>query len=119
MKKYNITVNGTLYEVTVEETGEITSAAKPSETVKSAPKAAEPAVQKNVEGKKITAPMNGTVLDIKVSVGQAVKKGDVLVVLEAMKMENEIMASDDGKVLQIVAKKGDIVNSEDVLVILG
>ena len=62
--------------------------------------------------------MPGTILDIKVSAGQAVKKGDVLVILEAMKMENEIMADRDGTVSGIAVTKGSSVNSGDVLLTL-
>ena len=66
----------------------------------------------------MNAPMPGTILDIKVAAGQAVKKGDVLVILEAMKMENEIMAPRDGKVAQVACTKGSTVNTGDALVVL-
>ena len=67
----------------------------------------------------MTAPMPGTVLDVKVAEGAAVKKGDILVILEAMKMENEILAPCDGTVKQIVAGKGASVNSGDALIVIG
>ena len=67
---------------------------------------------------KINAPMPGTILDVKVSAGDAVKSGDVLAILEAMKMENEIMAPSDGTVAGVHVKKGDSVNSGDLLVSL-
>ena len=67
---------------------------------------------------KVTAPMPGTILDVKAAVGAAVKKGDILVILEAMKMENEILAAQDGTVAQVLVAKGASVNSGDVMVVL-
>ena len=113
MRKFSITVNGQAYEVEVEEIGgaPVFAAAAPA----AAPKAAAPAA---AGGSPVNAPMPGTILDVKVSVGQAVKKGDVLVILEAMKMENEIMAPKDATVASVVVSKGASVNSGDVLVTL-
>ena len=124
MKKYNITVNGTTYEVIVEEAGETASApvAPVSAPTPAAAPAAAPAVkaapvQSGAQGaNKITAPMPGTILDVKVSVGQTVKKGDVVCVLEAMKMENDIPSSCDGVVASISVQKGSSVNANDVIV---
>jgi biotin carboxyl carrier protein len=115
MRKFIINVNGNSYEVEVEEVGGATSsvsapAAAPA--VSAAPKKAAAPVGK---GTPVKAPMPGTVLDIKVSNGQSVKAGDVLVILEAMKMENEIKAGSAG-VVTVVTSKGSSVNTGDVLV---
>lgn len=118
MKNYTITVNGNVYEVTVEEgtTGGSTPAAAAPKAA--APKAA-PAVKSAGTGAvKVTAPMPGKIVKINAAVGQAVKKGDVLVVLEAMKMENEIQAPQDGTVASVDTSAGASVESGDVLVSL-
>ena len=124
MRKFNITVNGVAYEVEVEEVaaGEASApAAAPKAAPKAAapaPKAAAPKAAPVADGVKVNAPMPGTILDVKVSQGQAVKKGDILCILEAMKMENEILAPQDGTVAQVNAAKGASVNSGDPLVVL-
>ena len=99
MRKYNVNVNGTSYEVEIEFVGE--SEAKVAPTPAAAPVAA-PAP--SGDGQAVECPMPGTILDVKVSEGQSVKSGDVLMILEAMKMENEIMAPCDGVVTSLVAK---------------
>ena len=125
MRKFNITVNGVAYEVEVEEVAAGESAAPKAAPVAAAPKAApaaKPAAPKAAapvaNGTKVNAPMPGTILDVKVSQGKAVKKGDVLLILEAMKMENEILAPQDGTVAQVAVSKGASVNSGDPLVVL-
>ena len=121
MRKFIVNVNGNTYEVEVEEVGAAASAqtvAPVAAPVKTAPAAAPKAqAAAPAGGTPVKAPMPGNVLDIKVSNGQAVKKGDVLVILEAMKMENEISAPQDGTVT-VVASKGATVNTGDVLVTL-
>lgn len=115
MKKYNITVNGTTYEVIVEEAdGEVS--APVAHTAPAAPKAAPKAAASAATGAvKVTAPMPGTILKVCVSAGQAVKKGDVICVLEAMKMENDIPAPQDGVIASINVQNGASVASGDVL----
>lgn len=111
MKKYNITVNGTTYAVEVEEESRVTTAAAPVTPVASAAPIAPV-----TGGEAITAPMPGTIVDIKVVPGQFVKVGEIVVVLEAMKMENEITALADGVVDKVVVAKGTAVNPGDVLI---
>lgn len=121
MKYYNITVNGVAYSVSVEETaaGAAPVAAAPAvpkapAAPAAAPKAAAPAGAAGAV--TVKAPMPGNILDVKVAAGASVKAGDVLVILEAMKMENEIVAPQDGTVASVNVNKGDTVNSGDVLV---
>ena len=115
MKTYKVCVNGTEYEVTVEEmtAGEASAVRSASKTEAAPAPAAAPAAAG--EGETITAPMPGTILAVNINVGDAVKKGQVLFILEAMKMENEIMAPHDGTVTAIGTTKGSSVNSGDLL----
>ena len=114
MKKYRVNVNGTVYEVELEEiTGAAPAAAAPVASPAAAP-AAAPA-----GGEKVCAPMPGTILSVNVSNGSAVKKGDVLMILEAMKMENEIMAPCDGTVTSVSVTKGAAVESGALLCTIG
>ena len=112
MKYYNISVNGVAYSVSVEETA--AGAAPVAPAAAPAPKAAAPAGAAGAV--TVKAPMPGNILDVKVAAGASVKAGDVLVILEAMKMENEIVAPQDGTVASINVHKGDTVNSGDTLV---
>ena len=117
MKNYTITVNGNVYDVTVEEgTGSTAGAAKAAapKAAAPAPKAAAPAGAQGAV--KVNAPMPGKILKVNVNAGAAVKKGDVLLVLEAMKMENEICAPQDGTVATVECAAGDSVESGKVLV---
>ena len=113
MKYYNITVNGVAYSVSVEETA---AGAAPVAAAAPAAPAAPKAAPGAAGAVSVKAPMPGNILDVKVSAGASVKAGDVLVILEAMKMENEILAPQDGTVASVNVNKGDTVNSGDVLV---
>lgn len=119
MKKFVIKVNGNVYNVEVEETQNFTNA--PISAPAPAPAAAPAAASVSAApagSNTINAPMPGTILDIKVNVGASVKKGDVLCILEAMKMENEISAPADGTVASVNVTKGASVNTGDVLLSL-
>ena len=109
MKQYKVTVNGTAYEITLEAIDASEVKAAPAPVAAPAPAAAAPA-----GGESVNAPMPGNILDIKVANGAIVKKGDVLMILEAMKMENEIMAPCDGTV-NVVVTKGSAVETGAVL----
>lgn len=126
IKKYNITVNGKAYEVDVEEVvSESGSVSRPQVVqqnktqVQAKQPAPKPQVSQPAGSGSICAPMPGTINDVKVKVGDAVKKGQVLLILEAMKMENEIMASCDGVVNSVEVGKGTSVSVGDVLVTIG
>lgn len=128
-KQYSVRVNGVVYDVVVEETGTVASAP----VAPAAPVAAPAPVQAPVAtpapvaptapaapvsagaGEPINAPLNGTVLKVNVENGASVKAGDVLLVLEAMKMENDIVAPKDGKITSVATTKGATVNSGDLL----
>lgn len=127
MKNYTITVNGTVYDVAVEEKAGGASASAPAASAPAAPAPAAP-VQKQADpapaapaaggsagSVKVTSPMPGKILSVKSSVGADVKKGDVILLLEAMKMENEVVAPQDGKIASINVNSGDMVESGDVL----
>lgn len=115
MKIYKVKVNGKVYEVELESVSEnnatISAPAAAPATTASAPVSNGAAT--------ILAPIAGKVLDIKVKVGDYVKKGQVVAIIEAMKLENEIPASAEGKVVEIKVSKGSAVNNKDVLIVLG
>lgn len=116
MKAYKVTVNGTAYEITLEaiDASEVKAAPVATPAPAAAPAAAPAPVAAPAGGETVNAPMPGNILDIKVANGAQVKKGDVLVILEAMKMENEIMAPCDGTVT-VVVTKGSAVETGAVL----
>ena len=119
MKSYTITVNGNVYDVTVEETGSTPSAPVKAAAPAKAPAAAPAPAATGSEGSvKVTAPMPGKVLSINANPGQSVKKGDTILVFEAMKMENEIVATKSGSVAQIVTAKGAVVETGAPLVVI-
>ena len=112
MKVYKVKVNGKVYEVELEAVEEKQGNVAPTaQATTSAP----------VSGgaNTILAPIAGKVIDVKVNVGDTVKKGDTVAIIEAMKLENEIQSQFDGKVVDIKVTKGAQVNNKDVLIVLG
>lgn len=121
--KYVVTLNGKNYEVEVNETDAVVTNISdavytPAPVAAPAPAAAPVAQSVSAEGTVIAAPMPGSIVNINVTVGQAVKAGDVVIILEAMKMENDITAPCDGTVKQIITTKGATVNTDDVLLVI-
>lgn len=117
MKNYTITVNGKSYEVSVEERGGASAPVTPVAVAPVAPVAKAAPATSGSEGRvKVVAPMSGKILGIKVSPNQAVKKGEVVAVLEAMKMENDIVALEDGTIASINVNVGDSVETNQTLV---
>ena len=128
MRKFIINVNGNSYEVEVEEVGGASSASTAPRVAAPAPQAAPapapqaapaPAAAPPAGATTVTAPMPGNIVSVKVKVGDTVNQGDVLCVLEAMKMENEIMAPSAGKVVAVSTSQGASVNTGDALVSIG
>lgn len=127
--KYKLTLNGRIYEVEVEldkpmqmpefQSYQPAPAAPAAPVVQAAPVAAPAATAVAGDGERVDAPMPGTILKVSVAAGQTVKEGDLLVILEAMKMENEIFAPKDGTVKQVLTEKGAAVNTGDALVVIG
>lgn len=128
MKTYNVTVNGTTYSVIVEEAGEAQAATPVAPAADPAPKAAptspkaaptpKAAPAAKAGATAVKAPMPGNIMKVNVKPGQPVKRGDVLVVLEAMKMENDICAPNDGTVASVEVAQGATVETDAVLVTL-
>lgn len=116
MKNYTITVNGTAYSVTVEEgqgtAAPVAAAAAAPKAAPAAPKAAAPAA---AGGVTVSASVPGKVFKVEASVGQAVKTGDNIIILEAMKMEIPVVAPQDGTIASINVSVGDAVENGDVL----
>ena len=127
--KYVVTLNGKNYEVEVEETDAVitavTDAAPAAPVAAAAPAAPEAAPAPAAapaaaaDGQKVLSPMPGTILSVNVSVGSAVKAGEVILILEAMKMENEIVAPCDGTVKQLAVQKGSTVATDALLAVVG
>ena len=115
MKKYKVIANGVEYEVLIEL---LSDDAAPAPQPAPAP-AAEPAKPVPAGEGSIKAPLTGSITTINVKAGDAVKKGQVLMILEAMKMENEILAPTDGKVVSVSVSAGKQVDAGDVLCVIG
>ena len=121
--KYIVNLNGKNYEVEVEEGSasivSVTDAPVAAPAAPAAPAASAPAPVLSGSGEKVVAPMPGTILSVSVSEGKAVRAGDIIMVLEAMKMENEIAAPCSGTVTQVLVQKGSTVDTNAVLAIIG
>ncbi len=118
MRKFNVTVNGTKYEVAVEEIDASAVQAAPQKAPAAAPEqapVAAPAPKAAGAGEKVNSPMPGNILQVLVKEGDTVKEGQNLMILEAMKMENEILAPCAGKVTSIAVNKGAMVESGTLL----
>ncbi len=114
MRHYRVNVNGTAYEIAIEEiSADEAKKAAPAQTA-----APTPAAPVSAGATTVSAPMPGTILSVNVNAGAAVKEGDVLMILEAMKMENEIMAPKAGKIASVSATKGASVKTGDVLCVI-
>ena len=126
MRKFQVPVNGNTYEVEVEELGAVASApcvapvqVAPVQVAQAMPKVVAPVAPAPVASTgahKVVAPMPGKIVDVKVSVGQTIKEGDLVAILEAMKMENEIFASASGTVASVNTSAGNMVEANDVII---
>jgi biotin carboxyl carrier protein len=120
VKRYNVTVNGNKYQVEVEEVkGAFEEVIDTPKKIEAKPKKKVEVKKSSAKGEKITCPMPGKLLKVNKKTGDSVKKGDVLFILEAMKMENEIMASCDGTLVELNGVEGAMVNTGDVLAVIG
>ena len=117
MKKYRVNVNCTVYEVDVEDISGAAPVAAPAAAPAAAPVAAP--VSAPAGGEQVTSPMPGNILAVNVAAGDTVRKGQVLMILEAMKMENEIMCPCDGKIVSVSVTKGATVESGTLLCVIG
>ncbi len=116
MKRYNITVNGTAYDVAVEEVEAGAAPVAAPVAPKAAPKAAAPKAPTGAQGSvKVTAPMPGTVVAVKIKPGDTVTANTVVAVIEALKMENDIVAGKDGVIASVNVNKGDSVETDAVI----
>ena len=113
MKKYRVNVNGTVYEVDVEDISGAAPVAAPAAAPVAAP------VSAPAGSEQVTSPMPGNILAVNVAAGDTVRKGQVLMILEAMKMENEIMCPCDGKIVSVSVTKGATVESGTLLCVIG
>ncbi len=124
MKRFNVTVNGVAYDVTVEEVGgsaPVAPVAAPAPAAAPAPvaapaPAAAPAAAGSAGAVEVKAPLQGTVMKVNVKVGDSVKKGAAVCVIEALKMENDVPAPQDGVIASILVKSGDSVKTDEVLI---
>lgn len=111
MKIYKVKVNGKVYEVQIESVTEQAGSI--------AVAASAPAKAAGGAGVEVVAPMAGTILDVKVAVGDSVEKGQVIAILEAMKLENEVVATESGVVKQVLVNKGQGVANGEAIIIVG
>ena len=119
MKKYKVNVNGTEYEITLEVVDGAAPVAAPAAPAAAPVPAAAPAPVANAQGEQVASPMPGTILSVNVKPGDVVKAGQVLMILEAMKMENEIMAGVDGTIAAVNVQQGASVETGTVLCVIG
>ena len=117
MKVYKVKVNGKVYEVELESVSEVAGSIAAPQAQQAAPQAAAPVA--TGAGAELKAPMAGTILDVKVSVGQSVNVGDVVCILEAMKLENEVVASTSGVVKSVAVSKGQAVQLDELIAVIG
>lgn len=123
MKIYKVKVNGKLYEVELEsvseQAGNVAAPAAPVEKKEEAKPAPKPQPKTSGEGVELKAPLQGTILRVDVKVGDTVKQGQTVIILEAMKLENEVVSPADGVITEIRVSKGQTVNNQDVLLVVG